>query len=904
MISKVSPKPGFRTRPRILKVSPKPGFRTRPRILVPVSSFDYNSPVIEPGQTLLHYRVVDKIGEGGMGVVWRATDTTLDRDVAIKILPNAVAGDQERLLRFEREAKLLASLDHPNIATVHGLLTDGDLRFLAMELVRGEDLSERLARGPLSADDTVAIGRQIAAALEAAHEAGVIHRDLKPANVIVTDDNKVKVLDFGLAKSVEAAAGGGDVSASPTLTTPATVTGMIMGTAPYMSPEQARGQQVDRRADIWAYGCVLYECLTGHRLFTGDTVSDTLAAVLRAEPDWSELPSHCPPALERLLRRCLDRDPLRRLRDIGEARVALEGPLDEPTAVAQGAAGTARSRFFAPVAAIVLAALSATIAWKLHEGEPPPLRKFFDSSLTSDVGPWDTVGPAISPDGARLAFVRDRSLWIRELGDLEARSVPESEGATGLAWSPDSRWVAYTVGMQLYKVDTRGAAPIAIGQLPGGMSTSGGTAWMADGTLLLSTGGSGVLAVPSQGGDPANYLDPGENENDFHDVAALPDGHSILFVVHGEQGASVLATYDGEERRTLLELEGQWLRDPVYSPSGHVIFHRTRSNVGLWALPFSLERLEATGAPFLVAPGGAAPSVSGEGTLVYLKGAASRKRQLVILDRAGETIRTAGEPLDGMRDPALSPDGARIAVSAESASQRDIWIYDIESGTRNRLTLASSDAFYPRWFPDGERLAFICEEPPAICVRRADGSGETERIDVDASEELDVDSSGRLLMYNKNGRGTRVDLWLYDLDEESDTPFLDTPDYESAPRFSHDGRFLAYIAWELGEAEVFLREFPGKTGKWQVSSAGGSMPIWSDDEIFWSEGSELWARSVSVGSGVKLGAAERLLRSDGFDWGYDVSRDGEQIVIGITAGERVDRGVVIVQNWFAEFSGR
>jgi WD40 repeat protein len=862
---------------------------------------------IEIGQTLLHYRVVEKIGEGGMGSVWRATDTSLDRDVAIKILPDAVAGDPDRLLRFEREAKLLASLDHPNIATVHGLLeariSTGSVRFLAMELVRGEDLSQKLARGPLPIDEAVTVCRQIAEAVEAAHEQGVIHRDLKPANVIVTPEGQVKVLDFGLAKSMEAPTSSGDPSASPTITSLGTQAGMILGTAAYMSPEQARGHAVDRGADIWAYGVVLFECLTGRRCFTGDTVSDTLAAVLRAEPDWSALPTSCPPAVERLLRRCLDRETRRRLRDVGEARVVLEGPLEEPE-VATTQAAAARPRWIGGVAALVLAVVAALIAWNLRAPAPLPLRKFADVDASNTRSSWDRAGPSISPDASRLAFVRDGSLWIREFGDLDARPVPDTDGVQGVFWSPDSRWVAYATGLDLWKVEAQGAAPVMIAQLPGRMSPAGGGAWLANGTILITTGGSGVLSVSSQGGDPVTVLEPAELENDFHDIAVLPDGHSIVFLVHGEQGASTIAAFDGTERKTVLEVDGQWLRDPVYSPSGHILFQRTTTNVALWAVPFSLDRLETTGEPFLVAPGGGAPTVSADGTLVYLKGAASRLRQLTILDREGETIQTVGEPQDGITEPVFSPDETRIALAAETGGQRDIWIYDVATGTRNRLTFSSEAALYPRWFPDGIRLAFLCGKPRTLCVQRADGSGEIEQLGVDASQTFDIDPDGRLIMYDTEGRGTRSDLWLHEVESASAEAFLDTPDYESIPRFSPDGRLIAYMAWELGMEEIFLREFPGKTGKWQVSGAGGYTPDWSDDEIFWLEGALLRSRAVKTGREVALGPAGSLFRNGAFEWGYDVSRDGQRIVLGVTAGDDTETALVVVQNWFAEFADR
>jgi serine/threonine-protein kinase len=859
---------------------------------------------VEPGRTLLHFRVAEKIGEGGMGVVWKAIDTSLDREVAIKILPEAVAGDQERLLRFEREARLLASLSHPNIAAVYGLHSEDDTRFLSMELVRGEDLSARLARGALPIDETVTICRQIAEALEAAHEHGVVHRDLKPANVIVGPGGEAKVLDFGLAKTMEAAVSSGDPSASPTLTTAATIGGMILGTAAYMSPEQARGHAVDRRADIWAFGCVLFECLTGRRCFTGDTVSDTLAAVLRADVEWDALPAACPPGLERLLSRCLDRDPRQRLRDIGEARIALEGPLGE-TAPAAVTTASRRPGWIGVGAALALALVSAVAAWSLKPDADTPLRKYA-TAIPAGSADWSTVGPQISPDGRRLAFIRDGAVHLRDLDSLETHRVEGSEGVTTVFWSPDSSSVAFTTGLRLWRVAADQTKPVMITQFTGRVSPAGGGAWLDDGTILMSTGGSGILSVPSTGGDAEPFLDQVEGENDFHNPVALPDGHSIVFLVHTATGVDVIAVHDGQERRTLLEVEGQLISDPTYSPSGHLLYQTTRGNAGIWAVPFSLSRLEVTGEPFLVAPGAGSPSVSGDGTLIYLQGAASRQRQLALLNRDGEVVQTVGDPLDGMMAPTLSPDGRRIAVAGVTGSQTDIWIYDVETGTRNRLTFSTATSDLPRWLPGGERIAFICGEPKTICIHAADGRGELERLSVAAREAFDIDPTGRVVVYSTSQPGARrVDLWIHSFEDGSDEPFLATADYESFPRISPDGDILAHIAWEAGVEEVFLRPFPDGPGKWLVSATGGNSPAWSDDEIFWRHNADLQVRRVTTSPKVVLGPIETLFTNPDSQWGFDVSRDGNRIVMALTdTDEKSDRSAVVVENWFAEFADR
>jgi WD40 repeat protein len=450
-------------------------------------------------------------------------------------------------------------------------------------------------------------------------------------------------------------------------------------------------------------------------------------------------------------------------------------------------------------------------------------------------------------------------------------------------------------------VELDDGVPIAIADLPGRMSAAAGTAWLRDGTIYLTTGGSGIFSVSSQGGDLVTVLEPGEDENDFHDLLGLPDGKSVVFIVHNSESADTLASFDGQERRTLLRIPGQWLRRPAYSASGHLLFQRTTSSVGLWAVPFSSGRYEVTGVPFLVAPGAGSPAVSADGTMAYVLGNASRQRQLTFFDRQGRSISSVGEPQDGLNAPALSPDGTHIAVSAEADGQSDIWIYDVESGTRSRLTFTPEADMQPRWFPDGQRVAFQCEGNTKICIRRADGTGEGEDLSTSVGEALDVSLQSGMLVFDRSGRGTRFDLWYRDLEGE-ETVFLATPDFESDPRFSRDGSRLAYTAWELGMEEVFMRDFPEGSGKWQVSPSGGGTPAWSDDEIFWLNGTQLWARTFSSPPENRLGPPQELFRSGVFSWGYDVTPDGRRILAAATFGEEVEVRLVIVQNWFEEFS--
>jgi serine/threonine-protein kinase len=694
-------------------------------------SWGTTTMTLESGQMLAHYRLVEQIGEGGMGVVWKALDTTLDREVAVKVLPDEFAGQAERLARFEREAKLLASLNHPHIAAIYGIHESAGKRFLAMELVPGEDLSQRLTAGPLAVAEALPLALQMAAALEAAHENGVIHRDLKPANIKisggpshglpvstaagsvrpgssvagsgpgasasagtvpgvgVTGSTNVKILDFGLAKALEESAPATDVTQSPTLTVAATQAGVILGTAAYMSPEQARGLAADRRADIWAFGVVLFEMISGKRLFSGATVSDTLAAVLRAEPQFDDLPATASPGLRRLLRRCLDKDPRRRLQSMGEARIALEDIVSgrEETGAVMPAAAAAPPRRLSPVSlltGLVLGAVLATTAfWALRPAPPEPrLRKIALPLAGDDSGL--NAEPVISPDGTQIIFRSERALWVRRLDQWESRKLEGTEDAESPFWSPDSLWLGYGKDGKLWKFSLEGGQATTLCDLP---SDYGSGAWLPDGTLLFAPNAGPLYAVSEKGGDPRIYLDIEEGKvSDYHEPHVLPGGRGIVTVAHRRpEGADTLELVVDGERRTLLQLPQTWLGYPTYSASGHLLYERTRSNDGIWAVPFSLETLELTGEPFMAVAGGSVPTVSGDGTLVHLMGA-SGLFEMVWADRDGSVGEVVGQRQERIWSPVLSPDGRRVAVSGVENNNSDIWIHDLERGTKTRLT--------------------------------------------------------------------------------------------------------------------------------------------------------------------------------------------------------------------------
>jgi Tol biopolymer transport system component len=892
---------------------------------------------VEPGQTLSHYRLIEKIGEGGMGVVWKAVDTRLEREVAIKILPEEFARDPDRLSRFEREAKLLASLNHPNIAAIHGLEQSDEIHFLALELVPGNTLAEMLEAEPLSVDSTLQLALQIAEALEAAHGMGVIHRDLKPANIKVTDDGQVKILDFGLAKALEneqfATSSEADLGQSPTVKPDSTREGSILGTAAYMSPEQARGRPLDRRADIWAFGCVLYEMLTGRQAFEGETLSDTLVAVLNSESDWSLLPGDTPPGIRRLLGWCLNKELKHRFHAIADARVVIEetlgGAEDEAgTHVAPGPAGFLHRASLLLAALVVGGALAGLMAWILWPSRTvTPLRKFEIAVEGLHTGVVAPKNVAISPDGRQVAYISNDRLWVQQLDRMEPRELPGTEQARRPFWSPDSHWIGYGTTSRLWKVPASGGEPTAIAEIlqqrARGFGSAAGAAWGPDGKIVFTTGWSGLLEVPAQGGETALRLEPDpEDQIDFHDASPLPDGRGVLFAVHRKEGIDSIGLLAGREMKELLRLDGQSIRDPIYSPSGHILYERFTGNQGIWAVPFSLSRLEVTGEPFVVAPNGTVPSVSADGTLVYIRGKDAALGQLVRVEPSGRVEETIGQPGLFHPPPAISPDGRQLAVAMEEHGNVDLWLHDAARDTRTRLTFALSWEGWPAWSPSGDRLAFeVIEENcfssscSTIAVKSADGTGELQKLVQGENPFFSPD--GQLLLYAAwGGSDLGLDLWYLPLDGSGGAVvFLKTAAQEFEPRLSPDGRYLAYVSNESGRDEIYLASFPSGEGKWQVSDGGGRGPRWSldGDRLFYAGEENLMEVPVTLHPALFLGAPREMFTRRPIDlrtpWGwaegFDASADGERFVMVQSAEqETAAPGIMVVENWFAEFEGR
>ena len=868
-----------------------------------------------------------------MGEVYQATDTQLNRQVALKILPDAFADDPDRLARFQREARLLASLNHPNISQIHGIEEAEGTRALVLELVDGPTLADRIAQGPIPIDEALPIATQVTEALEAAHEAGVIHRDLKPANIKVRDDGTVKVLDFGLAKTLDPVPDG-DQSQSPTLTAAATQIGVVMGTAAYMSPEQAKGKTVDRRADIWAFGAVLYEMLTGTRAFAGDDVSDTMAAVLRAEADWSALPAETPARLRQLVRRCLDRDPRQRIRDIGDARLAMDGAFDTTTRdAAEHGGASGRMRLVTAVAATALVVGGGTWwATRPVPSEPPsPLRveaRLHD--LPADVAAVDV---ALSPDGRLLLYnTLDRSgtprgLYLRALDQLEGTFLVPDGGASPF-FSPDGQWVAFFTRTQLQKVPVTGGSVQTVASVQRGA----GGSWRPDGTIVFGATGTGLMHVSADGGEPQplTELEAGEA---FHGVPQwLPGGRAVLFTARTrlrgmeapEAGRLDIVDVETQERAVVLEAStfGR------YVPTGHLVYE---ADGNLFGVPFDLATRAVSGSAVPLASDlrrgirGNPFSVSRSGTLAYLGATENASEYPVVwVDRQGRTTPLWTEPGEYGR-PRLSPDGTRVALTVHDDDNVDLWVYDIQRGVATRVTTDEGVDDDQVWSPDGEYLAFQSdrEQPPSVYRVRADGSGDVERLTSGEYPSLPESWSadGRFLTYVVEHPQTGLDIWVLPMDEERGaTSLANTGDQELFSAISPDGRWVAYQAYADTFPEVFVRPYPSTGEQYQVSSGGGGQPRWSGDgrELFYRTGSGVMVVSIDPDADTfEFGRAEELFSGE-FQGGgigliidgegypdYDVTADGQSFVMFPGASNAILGGsdhVTLVRNWFEELT--
>jgi eukaryotic-like serine/threonine-protein kinase len=871
-----------------------------------------------PGSKLGCYEILATLGAGGMGEVYRARDTRLARDVAIKMVSAAFARDPERVARFEREAKLLASLNHPNIAAIYGVEESGEAPALIMELVEGLTLADRLKAGPLPVDEAIRTARQIADGLEYAHERGVVHRDLKPANIKVAPDDSVKILDFGLAKAIVGETLEADVATSPTLTHMATQAGYIIGTAAYMSPEQAKGKPVDRRADIWAFGCVLYEMLSGKVAFHGETITDTLAAVVRAEPDWSLLPAATPPRIRVLLQRCLQKDPRQRLRDIGDARISIDevlsgAPLE--TSVFPEASKTAsRRREILGGAALVLVALAAGAAvWFLKPAPslPSVTRTVIDLPPADQLAALDYPAVAISPDGKQLAYIAthsgQRQIFLRAIDSLDAKPILGTEGAVCPFFSPDGQWLGFFAGASLRKTSVTGGVPLNL--TLANAANSFGASWSNHGIIAFAPNIGALRQVPDSGGtaQPLTRLaiERGQTMQSWPDF--IPGGDALVFTTGpAEPHIAVKSLRSGEQRD--LGLDGT---SPRYAPSGHLLFAQGGN---LMAVRFDPARLQITGqvTPVVqgvlqVASGAAQYSVSRTGSLVYVPGTAQgAARRLVWISRDG-TRQVLPAPARGYVYPRLSPDGRRLAVAIRE-NLNQTFLYDFGRDTLTKLT----DGENAVWTPDGKRIAFTGTRDAQTNMfwLAADGSGGLERLSTSADAQVpnSISRDGKLLAFVDINPATGYDVWIMRLGDGHAEPFLRTPSYESAPSFSPDGRWLVYVSDESGRFEVYVQPYPGPGGVYQISTDGGTEPLWNPrgKELFYRSGYKMMSVDVSTEPAFSAGKPKVLFEGSylstlGTLPFYDVSPDGQRFLM-LEPMEQTAAltQIVVVQNWFEE----
>jgi serine/threonine protein kinase/Tol biopolymer transport system component len=878
------------------------------------------------GRRLGPYEILSAIGAGGMGEVYQAHDTKLGRDVAIKVLPANFVNDLERLSRFQREARMLAALNHANIATIYGLEQADGVTCLVMELVSGETLAERVKAGPLGIEEALKIAIQIAEALEAAHEKGIIHRDLKPANVKLTPEGKVKVLDFGLAKAFAGDAANDDPSNSPTLSAAATMQGTILGTAAYMSPEQARGKVCDKRTDIWAFGCVFYELLSGKQAFHGEDVTDILAAVVRAEPDWSRLPGEIPQGIRVLLRRCLRKDRRQRLPDAGAARIEIEEALSG-AGVAESVppASVEQRRPLAWIASTVaLIVAFGSLAFVYFRQAPPVVQTLRYQLSLPDNAEFRMF--QLSPDGRNLAYTRragNNRLFVRALDSLEEHEIPGTDGTTDPFWSPDSTHIAFFAQGKLKQVALSGGPATNIADAP---DARGGT-WGSDGTIVFAPTVYGGLSrvSPSSGGPSTPLKLPVADRDSLRFPAFLPDSGRFFYVYEYQGGPKAedaglyVGFLDGTPPiRILPDIStARFVPSPGLRASGHLLFRRDTT---LMALPFDPAALKATGEAFPLADPvpdmgripDAAFTVSANGILIYLSGGgASQEREITWLDRAGKRGKSLLKQ-KGIDSFALSPNGAQVMYSTGSQNARgDLWLYDLPHGTKQRFTFEPFNAHWPLWSPDGAAIVFSSLPLYELFRKATQTSAKEESLGVKGTNARATSwaGDGKLLAYSQTGDTTKDDIWLLQLDgDRKPKLFKQTPFNETAGQISPDGRWMVYDSDASGQYEIYIEPMPGGGAQRQISLGGGQSPVWRGDgrELYFVLGSKLMAVEMKPGTDLTFGTPHELfsglnLITNPRQRAVYPSADGNQFLALLPTGDAsAGSPITVVTNWLAE----
>ena len=891
------------------------------------------------GSRIAHYDVTALIGEGGMGRVYQATDTKLNRQVALKILPEAFATDPDRLARFQREAHILASLNHPNIAQIHGIEEQGDTRALVLELVEGPTLADRISKGPIPIDEALPIAKQIAEALEAAHEAGVIHRDLKPANVVVKEDGTVKVLDFGLAKALDPSPTS-DPSESPTLTAAATQMGVIMGTAAYMSPEQAKGKTVDRRSDVWAFGAVLYEMLSGRRVFVGDDVSDTLVSVFRDDPDWAALPDDVPPRVRQAVQVCLQKDPKRRVRDVSAIRLAMEGAFETTASPSSDAVIAPRLQIWQRplplgLGALLLVLASGLAAWNFAPRERLEVTRFdYDLPVNHQLRRETHSVLAGSPDGRRFVYNTTDGLYLRSLDQLEARLLPGTEEDLRTPFfSPDGESLGYYQRGQLKRLSLSGGAAVVLCTAV----APWGATWASDGTILFGQP-EGVMQVSENGGTPSLVV-PATAEEQVHGPQLLPGGDVVLFsATNSAVGAGgnrwdeaqvvVHSLISGE--RTVVVEGGS---DARYLQSGHLVYALRNE---LFVVAFDVERLAVTSSPVsaiqgvarAVATASANYAVSSQGTLMYLAGDVGRSiSPLAWVDRHGNAEAIDTIPAAAYMVPRLSPGGERVLVWADG----DWRVYDLATGREIRVTTDGQAAPYGGWSHTGAEVAYSSSragegQGQMNLWVQSPGGGDAGRQVTQEEGEVHFDSwspDGRTVLahHHRLGSPTRVVTTQVQESDAETLVFLEGPFSANNGLFSPDGRFVAYQSLETGEQTLYIRPYPGPGVQIPASVGGAIEPVWSaNGELFYRRLDDYTMMAVEVSTDPELtvGPPRELFPGTPGPPGaggrarYSVTPDGERFLFSAdmlraqesepTVGTSLQVNVVL--NWIEELKER
>jgi serine/threonine protein kinase/Tol biopolymer transport system component len=875
------------------------------------------------GTRLEHYEILTILGSGGMGEVYRARDTKLGRDVAFKVLPSAFAGDADRLTRFQREAHALAALNHPNIAQIYGLAESNGTRGIVMELVEGETLQARLKRGPVPVKETIEIAKQIAEALEAAHERGILHRDLKPGNIMLTAEGRVKVLDFGLAKSVESHDLNTNLSQSPTVVTNApTEANVLLGTAAYLSPEQVRGRPADHRSDIWAFGIVLYEMLTGQQAFTGETMTDVISGIVRIDPDWNGLPREVPASLRAVLKRCLEKDRRRRFQAIGDVRYELEEAKAAPVQ-ADSVKSNKREWVAWGVAALLLVGfISIFFLMRTPPAFQPPASRFYiefppEATLSVSPDPY----PAVSPDGRYVVFRAGAAgasqLWLRPIGALTVQPIP-GDTVVSLGhpfWSPDSRYIAFFSQNKLKKVAVEGGPSQVLCNADG----QGGT-WGA-GNVILFENSDGLFRVPAAGGNavPVRIPEKSKKELAYHYPSFLPDGQHFVYVaVSADPGRTEVraGALDSKDDKPLFFADS-----PVfYSYSRHLLFVRDGT---LMAQPFDPEKLSLTGDVFPVAEriagttaarngtGDWAFSLSNAGTLVYRTGAEGGSTNFTWVDRSGKDLGSL--PIVGnFVRPAISRDQNRIVAEKVDAKGIDLWVLDLLRGSTSRFTYDPAPDMFAVFSPDGQKIAFTSNRSGGfgIYIKAATGVGIEELIqNVAGTTSLGVASwspAGNVLLYNVLTGDAGWDAWALPLTgDRKPYPVFNQKFDELRTRFSPDGHWIVYTSNETGRQEIYVQTFPVSGGKWQVSVNGGIEALWRGDgkEIFFNSlDGKMMAVDVKLSSTFEAGVPHELFQIPGAIAGtrFVVASDGQRFLLPLTAKATERPRLTAVLNWTSD----